>query len=73
VRDAVEEPWNWRREKTVLEKGMRKPRTPRRVGFPGYRLVMRCVKGNGGSYLVFWQDLLLLLRVGRRDARIGRR
>ena len=48
MRDAVDEPWNWRREKTVLEKGMRKPRTPRRVGFPGYRLVMRSVKGNGG-------------------------
>jgi hypothetical protein len=34
VREEGEEPWNWRRENTVLLKGTRKPRSPTRVGFP---------------------------------------
>jgi hypothetical protein len=46
-------------------------------GVSWLRLAMRGLKGNmdymDGSYLVFWRDLLLLLRVGRRDARIDPR
>lgn len=55
----------------VEEKGMRNPRRPSSVGLPGWE-VRRCgLMGEEKTYQDVWQDLLLVLKVGKRVFRIG--
>ena len=73
MRELTLLPWKPSREKTVAEKGMEKPRTPRSVGFAEEHISSHEDNNDASAtYLIVWIDPLLLLKAERTVSHIDR-